>query len=59
MYQISRENGKIFALLDDPGQLTARRVKPMAEKDEKEDVFVILGRRLGSVGIVEEEVVVV
>jgi len=43
VYQISRENGKIFALIDDPEQLTSRRVKPMADKDDKEDVFVILG----------------
>jgi len=43
VYQICHENGKIYAVIDDLGQLTNRRVKSMAEKDEKEDIFVILG----------------
>ena len=43
MYQISREGGKIFLLFDDASELTHRRVKDMAEKDDRDQAFVILG----------------
>ena len=43
VYQISRENGKIFLDIDHANELTNKRVKPMAERSDAEEAYVILG----------------
>ena len=43
VYQISRENGKIFIDINNAEELTNKRIKPMAERSDAEEAYVILG----------------